>query len=354
MFTSQNTNTNSQTAYQRTGKTPVGAFYLHKKPYSEEIPNAEDVQGIKGKISNAISNIKTNLGNGLNDIKHQLIDFDPMEFAKNLAIQSPSKYVMKYATAIITGIIKNKPVTCDKVLDILFLHFAPQLHQTAIFMGYNSISQIRHAMKKRSGEFNVVGFLRGFNYGMQTLQDEKKIQYYAEQFEDELPIDLIESCTFEYNNEISEHTSKVNDIVTLIAKGAKDVSINLVAHVKNKYGDFSKSNDYVHKLENCMAKDYKERTINAEKNNIFNGAITLRVGKDIYENCYLNELTAEVTSNNSSVYDMKITAKLIYNIYEGLYSEDSKEFDGITILNPNLLDIGGIRGNFETFYENFV
>ena len=177
MFTSQNTSTNSQTAYQRTGKTPVGAFYLHKKPYEEEIPNAEDVQGIKGKLSDAISNMKTNLGNGLSDIKHQLTDFDPMEFAKNLAIQSPSKYVMKYATAIITGIIKNKPVTCDKVLDILFLHFAPQLHQTAIFMGYNSISQIRHAMKNRSGEFNVVGFLRGFNYGMQTLQDEKKIQY---------------------------------------------------------------------------------------------------------------------------------------------------------------------------------
>jgi len=44
--------------------------------------------------------MKTNLAGGLNDIKHQLTDFDPMEFAKNLAIQSPSKYVMKYETAI--------------------------------------------------------------------------------------------------------------------------------------------------------------------------------------------------------------------------------------------------------------
>ena len=84
-------NSITQTAYQRTGKTPVGALYLHKKPYEDEIPNAEDVQDIKGKISNAIPNIKTNLGYGLEDIKHQLTDFDPMEFAKNLALQSPSK-----------------------------------------------------------------------------------------------------------------------------------------------------------------------------------------------------------------------------------------------------------------------
>lgn len=197
-----------------------------------------------------------------------------------------------------------------------------------------------------------MGFLRGFNYGMQILQDEKKIQYYAEQFEDELPIDLIESCTFNYGNEVSEHQISMNEFATLIVNGARDVEINLVAHVKNKYGDFSKSNDYVHKLENCMAKDYSPHKNNKD-NNIFSdtaGNITLRVGKDIYENCYLKELTAEVTSNNSSVYDMKITAKLLYNIYEGFYSEDSKEYDGITILNPNPFDIGGLRGNFD--FEN--
>ena len=126
---------------------------------------------------------------------------------------------MKYATAAMIMLAEGKAVKSETVLDLLCLHFAPQLHQTAIFMGYNSVSQIRHVLKNHSGEFNVVGFWRGFNYGMQTLQDEKRIQYYAQQFEYELPIDLIESCTFEYNNEMFEHTSKAEDVVTLIAHG---------------------------------------------------------------------------------------------------------------------------------------
>ena len=37
---------------------------------------------------------------------------------------------------------------------------------------------------------------------------------------------------------------------------------------------------------------------------------------------------------------------------KGLYSENSMQYDGITILNPNPFDIGGILGNFEAFYEN--
>ena len=78
----------------------------------------------------------------------------------------------------------------------------------------------------------------------------------------------------------------------------------------------------------------------------------MRVGKDIYENCILTDLSAEVTSNNSSVYDMKITAKLRYNIFEGFYSENSMNYDGITILNPNPFDLGGLRGNFESIFEN--
>ncbi|MBR6099197.1 hypothetical protein IKP85_05560, partial [bacterium] len=64
MFTQQNTNNSqNQTAYQQTGKTPVGAFYLHKKPYEEKTVNPEEVQGIKNKITNALSSMKDNLSN---------------------------------------------------------------------------------------------------------------------------------------------------------------------------------------------------------------------------------------------------------------------------------------------------
>jgi len=48
---------------------------------------------------------------------------------------------------------------------------------------------------------------------------------------------------------------------------------------------------------------------------------------------------------------MKITAELRYNIFEGLYSENSMMYDGITILNPNPFDTGGLRGNFESIFE---
>ena len=68
----------------------------------------------------------------------------------------------------------------------------------------------------------------------------------------------------------------------------------------------------------------------------------MRVGKDIYENCILTDLSAEVTSNNSSVYDMKITAKLKYNIFEGLYTRQIDGFDGIYSVNPS--KIGELRG----------
>ena len=127
------------------------------------------------------------------------------------------------------------------------------------------------------------------------------------------------------------------------------MAITLVAHIKNKYGDFSKSNDYVHKLENCMAKDFKPHKENKD-NKIYTesaGTVTLRVGKDIYENCFLKEFSAVITSDKSSIYDMKITAKLLYNIFEGMYSENSMEYDGITILNPNPENVNGIRGNFD-------
>ena len=98
-----------------------------------------------------------------------------------------------------------------------------------------------------------------------------------------------------------------------------------------------------------MAKDFEPHNESKNSETLVEGAgtITLRVGKDIYENCFLKDLKAEITSDKSSIYDMKITATLLYNIFEGMYSENSMEYDGITILNPNPENVNGIRGNFD-------
>ena len=48
----------------------------------------------------------------------------------------------------------------------------------------------------------------------------------------------------------------------------------------------------------------------------------------------IKELSAVITSDKSSIYDMKITAKLLYNIFEGMYSvNDIKSIYIVTIYN---------------------
>ena len=37
---------------------------------------------------------------------------------------------------------------------------------------------------------------------------------------------------------------------------------------------------------------------------------------------------------------------------KGLYSENSMQYDGITILNPNPFNIDGLRGNFDSIFES--
>ena len=294
-----------------TEKSTVGAFYLHKKPQEELIAAPEDVQDIGMDLRDAFKNIK-----------EKILDFDPKEFAKNFALECPSKFVMKYATAIIVMLSKGKAVKCDEVLDLLFLDMAPLMNMTSLFMGYLSVDAMRHAMKNNLGTFKVVGFLRGMNYALKTIQNEKKIKQFEELYEDIIPIHLIESCQFEYKDNISVHKLKNEQGKEYIAApGAKEVAIKIIGHIKNVNGNFTLSNDYIHKLETYMAEDKWYNTLNNTKNelNISAGTITLRIGNVIYENCLLNEFDAKVDvkeKDGGGVCDLRITAKLLYNIFD--------------------------------------
>lgn len=310
-----------------TEKSSVGAFYLHKKTQEDLLANPEDEKSIKEQISGALDNIK-----------EQITDFDPKEFAKNFALNCPSKFVMKYSTAIMVNISNGRAIKSDAILDILFVDLAPLMGLTQAFLGYTSIDSMRHAIKNNSGNFNITGFIRGMNYGLQTLQNEKKIKNFEQQYEDIIPIDLIESCQFGYKDSISVHKLKNAAGEDYIARpGAKDVEITLVGHINNKQGNFTQSNDYIHKLESCMALDKWTNSSNKDSNELSGaGTITLRIGNDIYEKCILSDLSADVSVKDGGVYDMKITAKLLYDYYELEKSKkESTMTSGLNIVNQN-------------------
>ena len=200
--------------------------------------------------------------------------------------------------------------------------------------------------KNNPGTYNVIEFLRGMNYALKTIQNEKKIKQFEELYEDIIPIHLIESCQFEYKEDKLEFLEPIWADGSTTRIGAKDVGITIVGHIKNENGNFTQSNDYIHKLEKCITSDKYERK-QAEDNKLFlhsAGTLTLRVGNDIYENCFLKDLFSEISIQNEKsgggVYDMKITAKLLYNLYNSAI-----ENNDITTLNPDPFDTG-IRGDF--------
>ena len=184
------------------------------------------------------------------------------------------------------------------------------------------------------------------NYALKTIQNEKKIKQFEELYEDIIPIHLIESYQFEYKDNISVHKLKNEQGKEYIAApGAKNLLITIIGHIKNENGDFTQSNDYIHKLECCMAQDKWTQDQRKDNNGLNSaGTVTLRVGNDIYENCIIKELHTEISSsekNGGGVYDMKITAKILYNFWDA-----TKNINGITSLNPQ----PSLVGDFDSLY----
>lgn len=155
-----------------------GAIYIKPEKPLNKVVNAVKAQTIQGELKQAFNNAKNNIKN-----------FDLKTFASNITLEGATDFVQKYGTAALTTIINKQPVTSQTMLDGLFNGFAPALDMTAVQMGYNSVVEMKNAIK--AGNINVANFIHGFDGALSTVINNKKKAVDYTYLGDEITIDMI-------------------------------------------------------------------------------------------------------------------------------------------------------------------
>lgn len=154
------------------------SLYIKPDKPKNEIVNAVKSTTIQGELKQAFNTAKNNIKN-----------FDLKNFANNLTLEGVTDFTQKYATAGLTKIINGEPITNETMLNALFNGYAPALDMTAVQMGYNSIVEMKNAIK--SGNINVANFIQGFSGALSTVINNKKQAIDYSYLGDEITIDMI-------------------------------------------------------------------------------------------------------------------------------------------------------------------
>ena len=229
-------------------------------------------------------------------------------------IQCGTAFTQRYAAGALSKIINGEAVTNKTMLDSLFNTYAPALNAGLAQSGFNSLVEMRNAVQAGNGSINVPNFIQGFSNGLNTVKDatfREDISKYGE----EIPIDVITQCVFEYGREVAEKKIKADQTLDLAQYiGELDpVKITIDAHVKNENAELWSINDFSNKIIDQFT---------TQKEIIF------RAGKSIYENCIISFYKPTITS----IYDISFQIKLEYNYRMNTKSQDA---NGYMIMNPN-------------------
>ena len=283
--------------------TNYAAFYVPSKPAVIE----EDVAWHR-KITNWFTGAMDNVVKSFTLTEEELAQEKTrlgafqkrLDNLKELALKmdrvNATRQTQEYAAAALTYIINEEPLNAPILLDALFNTYAPALNATLGQTGYNSIVEMVNAV--RSGTINVPNFIQGLSDGLSIVyRDAERID--DSKYGEEIPIDVVTECTFEYTTSIATHMNANNTTSTKTpqfpndyAKGIKFVKITLKGNIKNERAEMWNISDISNRIVDLMLEPTP---------------ITLRVGKTIYENCILHSYLPKITN----IYELSFEATLI-------------------------------------------
>ena len=277
------------------------AFYIPEEQKAQEKVDFHMVDYIKNYFT-AIPN----------RIEKAVKNFDPGEFAKNLNIQGTSEFVQRYAVGALTKILNNEPVTNQTMLDSLFNTYAPALNLALAKTEYNSLMQMKEAVM--AGNVNPAYFLEGFSSGLEAITDSMNNANLGSKYGKEIPIDVVENITYEYKNQVPEQKTEDGSTIQYVTH-FDPVEIKLLAHIKNKNAELWEVNDTMQLLGKAMADSQP---------------ITFRVGKSVYENCYIANMKNEI----SNIHEIKLDINLTYDYDKEQMSQYNRFDKRYRTLNP--------------------
>ncbi len=277
------------------------AFYLPKEQTSPIKVDHKLTSELKNRFQSAKRTSKQ---------KFRTVSFS--QIARNMNIQGTTAFAQRYAVGAVSKIMNGEPITNKTMMDSLFNTYAPALNLGLAQTGYNSLMQMKDAALH--GTINPANFLEGFSSGLQAVTDSLQSDNFADRYGDEIPIDVVEQLDYVYSNTLPQKSAELSTNIEYISH-IGPVEINLTAHIKNKNAELWEVNDTLQIL-GSMQVDKKP--------------VTLRVGKSIYENCLIHEMTPVITNIN----EIKLVMKLWYDYNKEQMSRRINDKSKYMILNP--------------------
>ena len=279
-------------------ETTYAAFYVPKKIKKKSITSWHSVSGIKNMLTNAAN------ATGLSMKKS---DFNLV--AKYAIQRAVSPFVGKYAISGMVDILSGKNVVNKTKRDSFFDVFAPVLNNIAFVSGYSNLLDLSNSLKF-SNNLNLSNFVEMLTEEINSKSNEGNLDYSGYGYE--IPVDVVESCQYIYSEKVAEHSIQGVFDKNIWLSDLGLVKINFVGHMKNAAGELVVSNSYLQKLGECMQNKQP---------------VVLRIGKDVYENCLIENMSPIITN----IYEVKLVMSLKYS-YSGDKLKNSR-FGG-KVLNP--------------------
>ena len=277
------------------------AFYIPEEQKAQVVAEQTIVSKLTGQLRSGFN--KTNLPK---------LKFDLKNIARNMNIQGTSEFVQRYAVGALTKILNNEPVTNQTMLDSLFNTYAPALNLALAKTEYNSLMQMKEAVM--AGNVNPAYFLEGFSSGLEAITDSMNNANLGSKYGKEIPIDVVESLSYEYKNQVPEQKTEDGSSIQYVTH-FDPVEINLIAHIKNKNAELWEVNDTMQLLGKAMADSQP---------------ITFRVGKSVYENCYISTMNPKITN----IHEIKLDIRLKYDYDKEQMSQFNRFDKRYRTLNP--------------------
>ena len=299
----------------------TAAFYIPNDNIVEKKVDEEASEKSRGMLLSALSNQHTEIQN-----------FDLKKMCDNLTLQGKVEFVQRYATGALTKIINGQPITNKTMLDSLFNTYAPAINASLAKSGYNSVMAMKDAAAH--GTINASSFLGAFNSGLIAVEETSKSNTLFEKYGEEIPIDVVEKCEYEYKNITAKRKTQEGEEEEYI-KPIENVIIKLTGHVKNKNAELWDMNDFSYKLADAIA---------AQKE------IVMRIGKTIYDGVVLVEYNPVVTN----IHEIKFSATVNFRYCEGQQVLDDKVRDCKIISNKNDQNVQNLTASTEYIGPSLV
>ena len=275
------------------------AFYIPKNTKAKRTIRKSLTAKIKQKLSKVIKN---------SVIKSKVSDLNSI--AKFMVNKTNSAFKIKYAISGLSDLLSNSKILNQTKRDKFFDVFAPVLNKVSNSLGFENLSQLKDCLASQN-DLNKADFLTLLTDCVLLDLQEGNVDYSG--YGTEIPIDVVESCSYMYKENIAEHPFQNISDRDIWLSDLGLVKINFVGHIKNAKGELVVTNSYMQRLGECMKNKQP---------------VVLRIGKDVYENCLIENMSPVITN----IYELKLVMTLKYS-YSGNNLQNS--IFGGKVLNPN-------------------